>query len=102
MAMSLQVIYPVGEDTTFDYDYYASTHMEIVGECMGPHIQSVVVTKGLAGGPDTPPGFHAVATIVCADQASLDAMLAAAGPALADIPKFTDVQPQMLIGEVIG
>lgn len=102
MAVSLQVLYPVGDDTTFDFDYYSTKHMEIVGSSMGPHIDAVVVTKGLAGGPDTPPAFHAIATITCKDQATLDAMLAAAEPALADIPNFTNVQPQMLIGEVIG
>lgn len=98
----MQVLYPVGNDTTFDYDYYATKHMEIVGANMGPHIDKVVVTKGLAGGPDTPPAFHAVATIVCKDQAALDALLAASAPVMADIPNFTNVQPQLLLGEVIG
>ncbi|MGR3290846.1 MAG: EthD family reductase [Paracoccaceae bacterium] len=101
MAVSVQVLYPVGDDTTFDYDYYTTTHMDVVNSCMGPHFDSVVVIKGLAGGPDTPPGFHAIATIICKDQAALDAMLAAADPAMADIPNFTNVQPQLLIGEVI-
>ena len=32
----------------------------------------------------------------------MDAAMQAAGPALDDIPNFTDVQPQILIGEVIG
>lgn len=35
-----------------------------------------------------------------ADQAALDSALAAAGPALADIPNFFSGHPQMLIGEV--
>ncbi|MCP3971605.1 MAG: EthD family reductase [Rhodobacteraceae bacterium] len=102
MASSLQVIYPVADGTTFDYEYYLSKHMEIVGACMGPHIESTLVTKGLAGGPDAPPGYYAVATILCKDQDAMTAMLAAAGPALADIPNFTNVQPHMLIGEVVA
>ncbi len=102
MSLSLQVIYPAANGTKFDYDYYLSKHFEIVQEHMGPHLESVQVTKGLAGGPDVPPPFHAIATMTFADQAALDAALGAAGPALEDIPNFTDTQPQMLIGQVVG
>jgi len=102
MASSLQVIYPIGENTHFDYDYYLARHMPLVGEHMGEHIQDTLITKGLAAGPDTPPGSYAVATMTFADGDALNAALGAAGPVLADIPKFTNTQPQMLIGEVIG
>lgn len=102
MSLSLQVLYPTAGGTTFDHDYYGSAHMQIVGENMGPHIESTLITKGLAGGPDTPPGYHAVATIVFKDQAALDAAMAASGPALADIPNFYSGEPQMLVGEITG
>lgn len=100
MSVSLQVLYPVSEGTTFDFDYYLSTHMEMVGTHMGAHISETLVTKGLAGGPDTPAGFHAIASMVFADQAAMDKALSVAGPVLADIPNFTNAQPQMLIGQV--
>lgn len=90
------------EDTTFDYDYYLGQHMAIVGDVMGEHIESTLVTKGLAGGPGVAAGYHAVATIVFSSQSAMDAALANAGPALEDIPNFTNAQPQMLIGEVVG
>ena len=61
MPASLQVLYPVGKDTHFDHDYYANKHFVIVDDCAGEHIQSRVVTKGNASGPDTPPGYHAIA-----------------------------------------
>jgi len=102
MAASLQVLYSTDNNSTFDHDYYATKHMEIVGSSIGPHIESTLVTKGLAGGPDTPPGYHAVATIIFADQAALDAAMAAIGPAVEDIPNFYSGQPQILIGEVTG
>jgi uncharacterized protein (TIGR02118 family) len=100
MAVSLQVLYSTENQTTFDHEYYAQKHMPIVGEHMGPHIDSVLVVKGLAGGNDTPAGFHAIATMTFKDQAALDSALAAAGPALADIPNFYNGQPQMLVGQV--
>ncbi len=102
MPVSLQVMYPITDETHFDMDYYLSTHTDLVNEHMGGHMTSRLVTKGLAGGPDTPPGLYAVASFVFADQDALSAAMAAAGPVLADIPEFTNTQPQMLIGEVIG
>ena len=102
MSVSLQVLYSTENDTTFDHNYYSAKHLPIVNEHMGPHFDSVVIVKGLAGGPDVPPGFHTVATMVFKDQAALDAAMGAAGPALEDIPNFYSGQPQMLIGQVVG
>jgi uncharacterized protein (TIGR02118 family) len=101
MAATLHVMYPIADDTTFDYDYYSGTHFGIVETHMGPHLQSMSASKGLAGGPDTPPGFHAVFTAVAADMESLQAGLAAAGPVLADIPNYYNAQPIMLLGETM-
>jgi uncharacterized protein (TIGR02118 family) len=102
MSVSLQVIYPISADTSFDFDYYKSTHMALVGEHMGPHIENTIVTKGMAGGPDTPPGSYAIATILFKDQDAFGAAMAVSAPVMADIPNFTNSKPQILIGEVIG
>jgi len=102
MAVSVQVIYPVVEGTTFDYDYYVDKHMKLVDETMGPHIQSTVVTRGLAGGPEAPPGFFAVATFVFQDDAAMKAALANSGPLGEDLANFTNTEPKFLIGEVIA
>lgn len=100
MPVSLQVLYPTADDTTFDHDYYINTHMPIVDEHMGPHIDNVIVIKGLAGGPKTPAGFHAIATMIFKDQAAFDAAMGASKPTLSDIPNFYNGKPQVLIGEV--
>jgi len=109
MTVSLQVFYPTENNTTFDHAYYDTKHIAIVDEHMTPHTEdehmtphteSVQIVKGLAGGPDVPAGFHTVATMIFKDQAALDSALAAAGPALEDIPNFFSGQPQMLIGKV--
>ncbi|SMP25754.1 EthD family reductase [Shimia sagamensis] len=102
MAVTLQVLYPVGEGTTFDHAYYATTHMDLVGEHMGAHIASAQASKGLAGGPDVPAPFHAIATITFANQEAMDVAMKAAGPVMADIANFTNIQPQILIGEIYG
>jgi len=102
MPMTLTVMYPQGDGLSFDYDYYLGTHMPLVGEHMGAHFTSATASKGLAGGPDTPPGFFTVATLTCADPEAFDAMMAAASPVVADIANFYNGAPQMLIGEVIS
>ncbi|MEP1330259.1 EthD family reductase [Pseudophaeobacter sp.] len=102
MAVSLQVIYPISDSSTFDHDYYADTHMKLVAEHMGEYIDQVLVTKGIAGGPKQPPAYHAVATMVFADQASMSAAMKQSGPVMADVANFTNLQPQVLIGEVVS
>ncbi|KPA20869.1 EthD protein [Shimia sp. SK013] len=103
MPVSMQVLYPVAEGTTFDHDYYATTHMALVAEHMGPHITSAQASKGLGGGgPDVPAPYHVIATIVFPDQPSMDAAMAASGPVMADVPNFTNIRPTVMIGEVLG
>jgi uncharacterized protein (TIGR02118 family) len=102
MPIALQVVYPIMDGTKFDFEYYTKTHMPMVREVVGQFMIGTTITKGLASGPDTPPGFHLIATHVFADQQAFDAGMAVAGPVLADIPNFTNVQPQMLIGEVLS
>jgi len=100
MSLSLQVIYPAAEGTTFDYDYYFNTHLRLVGGAIGEHIESSLVTKGIAGGPGVPAGYHLIATLVFADQTAMDAAMSNIGVAVSDIPNFTNTEPAILIGEV--
>lgn len=57
-------------------------------------------TKGIAGGPGVPAGFHLIATLVFAGRAAMDAAMSKIGPAVSDIPKFTNTEPAIPIGEV--
>ena len=102
MTVSLQVLYPVTSDTTFDFGYYESTHMGLVGKHMGPHIANTIIVKGQAGGDGGPAAYHAVATILFENQTAMDAAMAEAGPVVADIPQFYNGAPQMLVGAVLS
>ena len=101
MRVSVQVLYPTDGNTTFDHDYYAKTHMALVEKHMSGHIAQATITKGIAGGADTPAPYHAVATMVFADAATRDAALDVAGPVLSDIPNFTNATPIVLMGELV-
>lgn len=102
MGLTLQVLYPVVPETTFDHDYYETKHMALVEELMGPYASLIQATKGVAGGPDIPAPFYAIATIVFETKEKMQAAMANAGQLTADIPNYTNVRPQMLIGETIG
>jgi uncharacterized protein (TIGR02118 family) len=91
------VVYPRSEGSTFDLDYYRSTHMPLVKEKW----PSVVRTEVDLGGPDQP--HHCIGHVVFP---SVDAMAAAmSGPGAAvvmgDIANFTNVQPQVFMSEVV-
>lgn len=101
MPMSLQVIYPATAGSKFDHDYYGETHLPLVSQHLGAHITNMFVTRGIAAGPNMPPGYHTIATFIFEDQAEMNLALERAQPVLDDIPNFTDVQPDMLTGEVL-
>ena len=100
MSVSVQVLYPATEGTQFDVGYYFNEHTAILNRHMGSYLERTLVTRGVPGGDGMPPPYHAIATLVFADEAARAAALAASGPVLADLPNFTDARPQMLMGEV--
>lgn len=103
MTATVHAIYPIKGGDTFDDDDYVSTHLPLVHKHFDPHgTTSITVSRGLAGGPDTPPGYFAVATMTFPDAASMGAALGAAGPVLGDIPNFATTQPDLLIGAMIA
>ena len=102
MSLSIQVLYPISDDTNFDFEYYVDKHLPLVGATMGAHIENVLVTKGIAGGPDVPPPYYAIATITFKNQSKMDAAMSKIETAVNDIPNFTNTKPVLLIGEIIS
>ncbi len=100
MSVSVQVLYPVSEGSHFDIDYYYSKHTELLQKYMGQHMERTVVTRGMADGGGGPAPFHAIATLVFADEAARDAALAVSRPVMEDLPNFTNVKPILMMGEV--
>ena len=93
----MSVLYPAGEGSTFDMEYYKNTHRAIVERVLGPVEFSC--EQGLPGQP-----FMATGHLV---YESMEAMQAAtSGPdaaeAQTDIANFTNVTPQIQIGEIIS
>jgi uncharacterized protein (TIGR02118 family) len=97
-TMSLNVIYPNHEGARFDTGYYRSTHIPLAMKVM--KASSVMLIEGVPNGTTAPP----YAMIAHFRFPSSDALKAAvANPALADVradvPRFTDIKPTVMLGK---
>ena len=99
----VSVLYPNGDGASFDHDYYANKHIPMVRSKLEPGgLKKAEVDKGLAGGDGGDPPFVAVAHLFFD---SVEAFQGAFGPnaeeIMGDIPNYTNLQPQVLISEVV-
>lgn len=101
--IKISVMYPYRADARFDHDYYRDVHMPLVQARMGGACLFYTVDKGLAGGaPGQPPMFVAQSHI---HSESVAAFQRAFGPhakeIMADVGNYTDIEPVMVISEVV-
>ena len=90
----MSVLYPSGDDSTFDHDYYKNTHVPLA--CSAWNV-GAEIDKGING-----PNVAAVHFFF----ESMDQMQAALGApdtaaVMADVPNYTDIAPVMQISEVV-
>ena len=100
--IKVSVMYPNSSDADFDIEYYCNTHFPMVGELLGVSLKGGNVDFGLAGGaPGEMAPFIATGHMVFD---SIDSFQNAFGPQaekiMADIPNFTNTQPQIQISEI--
>lgn len=89
----VSVMYPKGDGKTFDIDYYKNQHMAIVHENMGASRTEV---DNCVDGP-----YMAIGHLYYDSMEALQAGMAGAAPALADIPNFTNAEPVMVTSEIL-
>jgi uncharacterized protein (TIGR02118 family) len=102
-VIKVSVLYPNSAGARFDHTYYRDKHMPMVKSRLGARLKSYSIDKGLAGGaPNEPPAFLAIGSLFCE---SVDDFQAGFGPhaaeILGDIPNYTDVNPTIVISEVV-
>jgi uncharacterized protein (TIGR02118 family) len=93
--IKVQVTYPSGEGTTFDHDYYASTHVPLAAKSWNP--VRTEIDKGVSG--------PAVASVTFYFE-SMDAFQGALGlpetaAVMADVANYTNIEPVMQVSEVV-
>ncbi len=101
--IKVSVMYPYRAGARFDHDYYLNQHMPLLKQRMGDHCLHYTVDRGLAGGePGSPPAYVAMCHVFCT---SVESFQQGFGPhaaeILADIPRYTDLQPALQISEVV-
>ena len=98
------VSYPNQPGARFEVDYYLSHHMPMVAEKLAAHgMTGWSVDKGIGGfAPGSPAQYLIQARLDIETAEGLQAGMAAEGASImADIPNYTDIQPEVQVYEVL-
>jgi uncharacterized protein (TIGR02118 family) len=100
----VSVLYPHASGKRFDHVYYERTHRPLVMDrCAGFGITRYDIEQGLSGlEPGSEPIFACIGNLYFNSIGEFQEAMAAHGAELqADIPNFTDIQPQFQISEAV-
>ena len=99
----VSVYYPSSADVTFDHAYYASTHRRLVEDRLGPlGLDRVEIERGVAGYGGGPAPYVAVGHLLFPSMEVFQSAWAQAGAdVVADVPRYTNAQPVVQIGEIV-
>jgi uncharacterized protein (TIGR02118 family) len=100
--IKVSVFYPYQADARFDMTYYCEQHMPLVRRLLGPAAKSIAVEQGVSGRtPDSSPLYVALGHVYFESiPAFIEAWAPHAAEIIADIPNYTNLQPQLQISEV--
>jgi len=91
--IKVSVMYPSGDDATFDMEYYKTAHMEIVDRTMQPSRWEI------ESGMDGP--YIAIGNLYFESIEAMQAGMGGAGEALADIPNFTNTESAVQVSQIV-
>ena len=98
------VLFPKTSDSHFDMDYYLSRHVPMTTEklqSLGFPVKAVV-DQGLGTLTGEPAPYAAIGHLLFEKMEDLQQGLATHGAEImADIPNFTNVQPQIQVGNMV-
>jgi uncharacterized protein (TIGR02118 family) len=100
----VSVLYPQAPGKRFDYVYYEQKHRPLVLDRLASHgITRYEILQGLSGlGPGSEPMFACTGNLYFNTVGEFQQAMAEHGAELqADIPNFTDIQPQFQISEAV-
>lgn len=90
------LLYPKTDDSTFDMDYYTSSHMPMFAAAFGDSCTGWGADQ-IVSGP-----YECVAWVTVESMEAFRAtMTEHGGPVKADVPNYTNVEPVMAIGNVV-
>jgi uncharacterized protein (TIGR02118 family) len=100
--IKVSVFYPNRDGMKFDMAYYCNRHIPLVRQLLGAALKGASVDQGISSGePGSPAAYVAIGHLLFD---SVEAFQKAFGPhtqdIMADIPKYTNLQPAIQISEV--
>lgn len=97
----MTILYPNGDDITFDFDYYKNRHLTLIMDLYGKSIRRFELRKGLPGPDGSKPTYVATINIWIADlQAFGEAGEKHSQTLIDDVPNFTNGFPVIQADEV--
>lgn len=95
------ILYPNGEDKTFDMEYYEKKHMPMVAGFLGKNLKFYEIDKGIAGRtPNDKAPFLAIGYFYINDLAEYNKAIGQNRDTIVnDIKKYTNIQPVIQVSE---
>jgi uncharacterized protein (TIGR02118 family) len=93
--IAVTILYPKTDDSTFDMDYYKSTHMPMLADALGDACQGWGAATVKSG------DWAAMGWAMVTNQEAFDSAMATHGAKImADVANYTNVAPQLIVGDV--
>ncbi len=99
----VSICYPNAAGAKFDWDYYVKKHVASVVQQLTPlGMVRGEVDRGVGTAqPGAAAPFVAMAHLYFNNMQDLQKCMATAGAMMADVPNFTNIQPQVQISEIV-
>lgn len=96
------ILYPNGDDKTFDMDYYEQKHMPMVAGFLGDNLKFYEIDKGIAGRtPNDKVPFLAIGYFYIKDVAAYNKAIGQNRDVIVnDFKNYTNIQPVVQISEI--
>jgi uncharacterized protein (TIGR02118 family) len=100
--IKVRILYPNQSSTKFNMSYYVGHHMPMVRRLLGSALKGMLVEQGICGEkPGSPAPYIATGHQLFESlQAYQTSFAPHAKEIIADIPKYTNSEPLVQIGEV--
>ncbi len=98
------VLYPNKPDAKFNHDYYANQHVKMVNEKLTPMgLVKGEIDKGIGGIPaGSPPPYVVLGHMIFNSIEDFQKAFGAHGDEItADVPNYTNIEPQIQISEIV-
>ncbi|MCW5922667.1 MAG: EthD family reductase [Saprospiraceae bacterium] len=98
----VSILYPNGEDKTFDMDYYEKKHMPMVAGFLGKNLKFYEIDKGIAGRtPGDKVPFVTIGYFYVRNVDEYNKAIAQNRDAIvSDFKNYTNIQPVVQISEI--